>query len=179
MVLTSPVFKDQQLIPMGYTGEGEDISPPLEWSNIPENTREFVLVMEDLDAQSEEEHGQYFVHWLAYNISRNISSLPAGLLPNELRLRVPVSLEQGTNSFGKIGFRGPMPPAGDGVHHYVFTLFALNTEVGVRPGLTKTRLFKAIGDHIITSAKLTGIYERRTARKVSPAVADSLQASLD
>jgi Raf kinase inhibitor-like YbhB/YbcL family protein len=161
MTLTSPAFKNDQAIPIGYTGEGEDISPPLEWSNIPQNAREFVLILEDLDAISKEEHGGPFVHWMAYNISRNISSLPAGILQNELRLTLPVSLEQGTNSFGKVGYRGPMPPVADGPHHYVFNLLALDREVGVRPGLTRARLMKALDGHVIASAQLTGTYERR------------------
>ena len=106
MILTSPAFKNEQAIPIGYAGEGGDISPPLEWSHIPQNTREFVLIFEDLDARSPDHPGEPFVHWLAYNISRNVSLMPAGILPNELRLTIPVSLEQGTNSFGKIGYRG-------------------------------------------------------------------------
>jgi len=168
MILTSPAFKNMQPIPMGYTGEGEDISPPLEWSEIPANTKEFVLLLEDPDATSASKTGEPFVHWLAYNISRNISSLPAGLHPNELRLTLPVSLEQGTNSFGKVGYRGPMPPGGSGTHHYVFTLYALDSAVGVRPALTKEKLFKVIGNHVIAQAKLMGTYERRASMHAEP-----------
>jgi len=161
MILTSPVFQDHKHIPTRYTGEGEDVSPPLEWSEIPKNAREFVLICEDPDAPAQPGHPYPFVHWMTYNISPNVSSLPEGLPANELRLKLPVSLEQGTNSFGKVGYRGPMPPKGSGSHHYRFTLYALDAELGIRPALTKERLLKAMDGHVISTATLTGVYESK------------------
>lgn len=158
MILTSKAFHDQQPIPIRYTGKGQDVSPPLEWSDVPKNAKEFVLVCEDPDAPAVSHEDGTFVHWMAYNISANTSALPEGLPANELRVKVPVSLEQGSNSFGKVGYRGPNPPAGDHPHHYKFTLYALDAELGIRPAVTRERLLKAMQGHVISSASLVGTY---------------------
>ena len=167
MILTSPVFQNQKKIPRRYTGEGQDVSPPLEWSEVPKEAREFILICEDPDAPVHGGQNYPFIHWIAYNISPNVSSLPEGIPSNELRVHLPVSLEQGSNSFGKVGYQGPMPPVGSGAHHYRFTLYALNTVLGVRPALTKERLLKAMDGHVISTATLSGVYERKQMEKTA------------
>lgn len=160
--LSSQAFRDGEEIPKQFTGEGADRSPPLKWSGVPQETREFVLVCEDPDAPQDEP----FVHWLIYDISPSISSLPEGM-PAKERMELPVRADQGRNSFGNIGYGGPMPPEGHGRHRYFFRLYALNFELGVQPGATKEELLKALQPHIIDQAVLMGTYERKIAKKTA------------
>jgi Raf kinase inhibitor-like YbhB/YbcL family protein len=160
MILTSPAFMDQRPIPIAYTGESEDISPVLEWSGVPDKTRSFALICEDHDAFCPKEKGQFFVHWLAYEIPANIRSIPEAMPPGEFRINQPFKMEQGMNSFGKIGYRGPLPPRNSGAHHYVFTLYALDQKLNLQPGLSKSKLIEKVEGHIIATAQLTGTYAR-------------------
>jgi Raf kinase inhibitor-like YbhB/YbcL family protein len=159
--ISSPVFENGQEISKEFTGEGSDISPPLKWSQIPEGTKEFVLICDDPDAPSTP---QPFVHWLIYNISPSVTQLPKGIAPQS-RLDLPIRADQGVNSFGKIGYGGPMPPVGHGRHRYVFKLYALNTELGIAPGATKEKLLKAMNGHVLAEAQVIGIYERGDPKK--------------
>lgn len=156
MQLTSESFKNRQNIPRRYTGEGEDISPDLQWSNIPVGTRSFALICEDPDAPT----SSPFVHWVIYNLSPNTSFLPEGIDQQRTLSLAPIEADQGVNSFGKIGYGGPMPPVGHGVHHYYFKLFALNTDLGLKPGATKEEFLKAIEGHVLDEAVLIGQYRR-------------------
>jgi Raf kinase inhibitor-like YbhB/YbcL family protein len=158
--LTSDAFKNDGFIPADYSGEGRNISPPLRWSGVPEGTREFVLICEDPDAPQKDP----FVHWLIYNVSPNTTFLPEGVLP-EKTLGAPIRADQGKNSFGNYGYGGPLPPIGHGVHHYYFKLYALNAELGLKPGATKDELLDAIDGHILDGAQLMGKYIRETAEK--------------
>jgi Raf kinase inhibitor-like YbhB/YbcL family protein len=156
LVLTSPDFENRGEIPRRFTGEGENISPTLEWSGVPEGTREFVLICEDPDAPGPEP----FVHWMLYNISGNLTFLPPGI-SSEARLEAPIQADQGVNSAGEVGYTGPMPPKGTGVHHYIFKLYALEAEVGLRPGIEdKKELLDAIKGHIIGGTQFVGTYVR-------------------
>lgn len=159
MQLTSSVFKDQKEIPKRYTGEGQDVSLPLEWSGVPQKCREFVLICEDPDAPKRPEKDHPYVHWIIYNISPSVTSLPEGI-PSFSRIEVPVRADQGINSFGKIGYGGPMPPVGHGTHHYIFRLYALDTELALKPGANKQELLEAMQGHIITQTELVGTYKR-------------------
>jgi Raf kinase inhibitor-like YbhB/YbcL family protein len=159
MELTSKAFKDRSTIPARYTGEGQDVSPPLEWSGVPRGCKSFVLICEDPDAPKREGQDHPFTHWLIYNISGSVSALPEGL-DKRAELRAPVLADQGRNSFGKIGYGGPMPPPGHGTHRYAFTLYALDAAPMLRPGDDKASILKAIAPHVLASARLTGKYER-------------------
>jgi Raf kinase inhibitor-like YbhB/YbcL family protein len=164
MKLTSTRFHHGRSIPKPFTGEGADISPPLEWSEAPEGTRSFALICGDPDApvhRHEQDHP--FVHWLIYGISPATSALPEGLPPAE-SITTPISAQQGRNSFGSMGYRGPMPPLDHGPHRYVFTLYALDADLGLRGGATKRELLAAMRGHIIAIAGLKGIYERGALR---------------
>jgi Raf kinase inhibitor-like YbhB/YbcL family protein len=144
----SPAFAANGRIPRKHTGEGEDVSPALEWSALPDGTRELALICDDPDAPTPEP----WVHWVAYKIPANVSRLDEGAKGSWL---------EGRNDFGRIGYSGPMPPQGHGVHHYHFRLYALDVPVAGKTGLSKKQLLMATQGHIIGEGELVGAYERR------------------
>lgn len=157
--LSSPAFQSGKPIPKKYTGEGEDLSPPLEWSGLPEGTQELALICDDPDAPSPEP----WVHWVIYKIPLNVTKLPEGI-PSTPRLSDPPGAVQGKNSWtsGKtIGYRGPMPPPGHGRHRYYFRLYALDSKLEMEPGATKKQLLAAMQGHILGQGELVGVYERK------------------
>jgi Raf kinase inhibitor-like YbhB/YbcL family protein len=158
--LTSSAFSDGERIPKMYTGEGQDVSPPLAWSGLPEGTKELAIICEDPDAPTAEP----WVHWVIYKIPANIESLPEGL-PQPARLKNPPGAFQGLNSWAShskptYGYRGPFPPIGHGTHHYYFTICALDTKLIIEPGVSKKVLVDEIQDHILDTGVLTGLYSR-------------------
>jgi len=160
MQLTSTAFEEYHPIPQRYTGEGEDLSPELRWSDVPVGTRSFALVCEDPDAPKRQPNDPPFVHWLIYDLSPNTSLLPEGVPKQPHVSAMPIEAEQGTNSFGKVGYGGPMPPKGHGMHRYHFRLFALDRDLSLKPGATARDLSKAIQGHVLAEATLIGRYER-------------------
>jgi Raf kinase inhibitor-like YbhB/YbcL family protein len=148
LILTSPAFPAQSPIPRKYTGEGQDISPPLAWSGVPQDAKELALICEDPDAPPPTP----WVHWVAYGIPPTQQGLPEGAHEH---------LTQGQNDFHKTGYAGPMPPPGHGVHHYHFRLYALDAPLQAGPGLTKKQLQAAMRGHILAEGELIGTYERR------------------
>lgn len=162
MKLTSTAFAHGSKIPMEYTADGQDRSPPLSWSGAPEGTKSFALICEDPDAPSPRRPAPNpWVHWVIYNIPANRTELPAGL-PRDLDLPSVGGARQGKNSWpsGNIGYRGPAPPPGSGPHRYFFRLYALDTTLQLPAGATKDQLLKALQGHIIDQAEWMGIYER-------------------
>ena len=157
MKLTSPAFSDGNPIPAKYTGFGDDVSPPLFWSDLPRGTKELALICDDPDALRKDP----WVHWVLYKIPRDVQGLPEAV-PAEERLHAPPGAVQGTNSFETIGYRGPKPPAGK-LHHYVFTLYALDSKMRFEEegGLTKEVLLKTIAGHVLGKAELVGTYQRK------------------
>ena len=154
--LRSSAFESQQVIPRKYTGDGADVSPPLAWSSPPADTREFALIVDDPDAPT----ATPWVHWVIYRIPRTATGLPEHV-PPELRVAKPLGAAQGANSWPEgIGYRGPAPPQGHGVHHYHFRLYALDTALKCEPGLTKDELLVAIDGHVLAQATLVGAYQR-------------------
>ncbi len=147
LTVTSSAFGSGEKIPKKYSGEGEDISPPLSWSGAPEGTKEFAIICDDPDAPMAEP----FVHWVAYNISADRTSFEEGKSQGAT---------DGKNDFGKTGYGGPMPPPGHGVHHYHFKVYALDTNLGLEPGITKKELLDAMEGHILAEGELVGTYER-------------------
>ena len=154
--ITSPAFANNQPIPRKYTGEGEDVSVPLRWSGAPRETREFALICDDPDAPQLEP----WVHWLMYKMPGGTTELPEAV-PPERTLQAPPGAMQGINSFKKIGYGGPMPPKGHGVHHYHFKLYALNTSLTVQPGIDKKALLAAMKGAVIAEGEIVGTYERK------------------
>jgi len=156
--VTSTAFSHGELIPAKYTGEGEDVSPPLAFSGVPDGARELVLICDDPDAPTEEP----WVHWVLYKIPPDQGALPEGI-PKKARLKDPAGAFQGKNSWragDTIGYRGPMPPPGHGVHRYFFKVYALEAKLPVEPGLNKKVLLQEIDGHVIDEGELMGTYAR-------------------
>jgi len=156
MALTSSAFNDGQKMPKAHTGEGKDISPPLAWTGAPSQTRQFALICDDPDAPGPVSP---WVHWVIYAIGADVTALPEAI-PTVDRIADPPGAVQGNNSWGSLGYRGPLPPRGSGGHHYHFVLYALDTTLSLEPGATKADLKAAMAGHILAEAKLTGTYER-------------------
>ncbi len=146
--ITSSAFAPGSPIPTKYTGEGADVSPPLAWSAPPTGTVEITVMCDDPDAPRPEP----WVHWVAYGISGDAHGLAEG---------VASGLSQGKNSWGKLGYGGPMPPKGHGVHHYHFKVYALGARLDAKPGLTKDELLTRMQSHVLAEGDLVGTYERR------------------
>jgi len=155
ITITSSAFKHNEPIPRKYTGEGTDVSPPLAWSGIPDGARELALIMDDPDAPRAEP----WVHWVIYKLPPTLTGLPEGV-PKTPTLSEPAGATQGNNTWPKIGYNGPMPPPGHGVHHYHFKLYALDTTLDLQPGLDKKGLLAKMQGHILGEGELIGTYER-------------------
>lgn len=151
----SSAFDTHKPIPRKFTADGANISPTLRWSGAPAGTREFALIVDDPDAPQSEP----WVHWVIYRLAVYITSLPEGVTPSE-RVADPPGALQGRNSWGRIGYGGPEPPRGHGVHHYHFTLYALDTRLQLPPGARKEQLLAAMEGHILARGELIGTYER-------------------
>jgi Raf kinase inhibitor-like YbhB/YbcL family protein len=150
MVLKSGILKENEMIPIDYTCDGEDISPPLEWENIPNGTQSFCLIMDDPDAP-----GGTFYHWIIFNIPKNYSSLPENFPKiSEFDNRI----KQGKNDFGKVGYNGPCPPKGS-THHYRFTIYALDTILNLKSDVSVKELLKEIENNILGKGELICIYK--------------------
>lgn len=158
MKLTSPAFAEGAEIPIQYTGDGADRSPPLAWSDVPAATQSFALLCDDPDAPTAEP----WVHWILYRIPAETRDLTAGI-PQAARVALPAECLQGVNSWPdgqNLGYRGPAPPRGHGVHHYHFRLYALDSQLPEQTKLDKTRLLQLIDGHVLESAELVGTYQR-------------------
>lgn len=152
MQLTSDGIQQGGKIPAKYTGEGDDVSPQLSWSNAPDGAKSFVIVCHDPDAPLVTGGGTYgFVHWVLYNIPGDVTSLEEGVS----------GYTSGTNDFGKSGYGGPMPPNGHGVHNYYFWVLALSEDMKLEEGLTLWQLLAKIEPKLIGMNRLVGSYERK------------------
>ena len=148
--LHSPAFEDGAMIPKIYTCDGENISPPLEWSGVPEEAVSLALIHDDPDAPM-----GTWVHWVVYNLPANITALSERIPP---AAKLETGALQGKTDFGTIGYGGPCPPAG--THHYSFRLYALNASLPLEAGATRKQLLKAMEGHVLSEGRLTGLYKR-------------------
>ena len=156
MLLTSPAFKQNHQIPRRHTGDGDDISPALSWSEVPSAAKELALIVDDPDAPTTEP----WIHWVLYKIPPTVTDLPEHIRP-ALHVSNPGGALQGQNSWPKgIGYRGPAPPKGHGLHHYHFKLYAVAAPLDLKPGAEKSTLLAAMKDHILAEAELIGTYQR-------------------
>ncbi|MCD6301831.1 MAG: YbhB/YbcL family Raf kinase inhibitor-like protein [Staphylothermus sp.] len=155
--LVSPAFGNGDRIPVKYTCDGLDVSPPLRISNVPRNAVELVLLMYDVDAPS-----GIFYHWLLYAMPPDLSELPEGV-PQEEETDYGV---QGRNDFGRIGYNGPCPPHGGRDHRYYFVLLALNEESGLGPGASPQEVLDSVIDNVIAYGVLMGTYGRGGSRRI-------------
>jgi len=158
MNLTSPSFQHNQRIPSKFTGEGADVSPALTWEGAPLGVKSFALICDDPDAMSVA--GRVWDHWLIWNIPGTTTELPENVARTET---VPAlgGAKQGLNGWPRIGYNGPMPPPGHGVHHYHFKLYALDTVLTLPAKATKKQLLEAMKGHALAEAELVGTYERK------------------
>jgi Raf kinase inhibitor-like YbhB/YbcL family protein len=154
--ISSTAFQAGQPIPRKYAGEGDDVSPPLAWS-VPPGTKELALICDDPDAPRPEP----WVHWVLYGLPGDLSAIPENIPKAQRQLTAPIQAVQGVNDFGRIGYGGPMPPRGHGLHHYHFKLYALNTPLNFPPGATKARLLDAMKGKLMVEGRLIGTYERK------------------
>ncbi len=156
MKLYSPVFENTQTIPAIFTCDGENISPPLHWSDVPDATQSLALILEDPDAPS-----GVFTHWIIFDIPAIMQGLDrevpeGGHYGDQAR--------QGMNDFNNMGYGGPCPPQGE--HRYIFTLYALDTLLNLEEGITKETLLEAMEGHILEQAELTGLYAKHEENDV-------------
>ena len=157
MSLRSSAFKDNGPLPLAYTGYGDFKSPPLAWSNAPKGTREFVLTLEDPDVPLE----RFGVHWLLYDIPATATALPEMAADKATRDH-PAPIQgatRGLNAMKAKGYLPPRPFAGSGVHHYTFTLFAIDIDLTLPEGASKEELLTAIKGHVLAEAKLVALFD--------------------
>lgn len=144
MKITSSAFENNGIIPEKYSCHGENINPPLNFEEIPENAASLALIVDDPDAPSGD-----FVHWLVFNIDPAITEAEEGV-------KIPGAIE-GTNSSGSNNFIPPCPPAG--LHHYYFRLYALDTPLTLDNQAAKPDLLDAMEGNILAKAELIGLFQ--------------------
>jgi len=157
--VTSPAFQAGKPIPKkhAYEGEGQNVSPELSWSGVPEGTRELAFLCDDPDAP----RPKPWVHWVAYRIPAETKGFPEGVPGKPGPLSNPPGMLQGKNDWDQHGWGGPLPPPGHGVHHYHFQVFALDTHLQLMAGATKEQLLAAIEGHVLARGEVVGTYERK------------------
>lgn len=151
ITVTSPVFEEAGMIPSKYTGDGEDISPPLKWEGLPTGTKSIALICDDPDAPM-----KTWVHWVMWNIPPDVRQLPENVPP---QAELPNGSRQGITDFNRPGYGGPAPPRG--THRYYFKIYALDTTLDLANTSRKKDLLKAVEGHILGEGQLMGKYKRQ------------------
>ncbi len=151
--LYSPAFKEGETLPAKYTCDGEKLSPPLAWANVPPETANFALILEDLDAPK-----GVFTHWVLFNLPGNLRELPEGVPAGS---QLENGALQGGNDFSATGYGAPCPPRSGGPHRYIFTLYALDGPLALKAGASKQEALEAMVGHILAQGRLTGLYARQ------------------
>jgi len=154
LILTSSAFTEGGRIAARYGCDGSDISPPLQWTGVPENTRGLVLIVDDPDAPDPAAPKMTWVHWVLFNIPPGTRALAEGASPNHL----PGDTGEGLNDWHKTGYRGPCPPIGR--HRYFHKLYALDKVIDGLHRPTKAQVETAMAGHVIAEAVLMGTYEK-------------------
>ncbi|POX48796.1 YbhB/YbcL family Raf kinase inhibitor-like protein [Streptomyces sp. Ru71] len=145
--LRSSAFNDHAVIPRRYALEGENVSPPLDWSGVPDGTAELVLLCEDPDAPS-----GTFVHWVVVGVDPGSPGAETGSAP-------PGGTEL-VNGYGRPGWGGPHPPPGDDAHRYFFRLYALGEPCVLPDAPSAEQVHEAVEKHQLASGTLVGLYQR-------------------
>ena len=152
LIITSPSFAAGGSIPAKYSCEGANVSPALEWSGTPPAAKSLALICEDPDAPA-----GTWTHWVLFNLPASTTALPEKM---DTAPTLPSGAKQGTNDFQKTGYGGPCPPPGK-PHRYFFRLYALNTELALKPGATRKDLLRAMEHHVVAEGQLVGTYQRK------------------
>ena len=148
LTLTSSAFADNEFVPIQYTCDGENVSPPLQWSDVPEGAAEMVLLFEDLDGP-----GGSQVYWVVFGLDPASGGLEEG--------KVPTGAVGGKNDYGRTDWAGPCPPVGR-AHRFVFTLLALSEPSGLAEGASpRNDLPYALSGKVLAQAQLNGRYARK------------------
>lgn len=148
---TSSAFQEGELIPTQYTCDGADISPPLKWTAVPEETKSIALICDDPDAP----RGTW-VHWVLYNLPPETTELPEDMPTSEV---LDNGARHGVTDFGQFGYGGPCPPSS--THRYFFKLYALDTMIDISGEVTKETVESAMKGHILAEGQLMGKYARK------------------
>ncbi|MGB8252962.1 MAG: YbhB/YbcL family Raf kinase inhibitor-like protein [Anaerolineaceae bacterium] len=149
LIISSPNITDGGVMPSEFTCNGKDISPEIDWSGAPVNSKSYALVMVDPDAP-----GGTFTHWLVYDMPKSMILLPKRMTD---LAKIIGGTKQGTNDFGKIGYSGPCPPAGE-THSYIITIYALDANLDLDPAVNIIRLLDVMEPRILEQASMTVIY---------------------
>lgn len=149
--ITSSAFQDGGMIPAKYTCDGADVSPPLQWDNVPQGTKSIALICDDPDAPM-----GTWVHWVLFNLPADTRQLPEDVPPDKT---LSTGASQGTSDFGRIGYGGPCPPGG--THRYFFKIYALDSKLDLPAGARKDDLVEAMQGHSLGQGQLIGKYKRR------------------
>jgi hypothetical protein len=155
LAITSPSFDHMEGIPRRFTCEGEDVSPELRWSGVPEGTVALALVVDDPDAPDPKAPKMTWVHWVLYDLPADATGLPEAVAAAKL----PAGTRQGRNDWKRTGYGGPCPPIGR--HRYFFKLYALREKLGDLREPTKAALERAMEGKILAKAELVGTYQKR------------------
>jgi Raf kinase inhibitor-like YbhB/YbcL family protein len=153
LTLKSPDFDHKGEIPKVFTCDGDDTSPSLSWSGVPENAKSLVLIVDDPDAPDPAKPKMTWVHWVLYNIPPTVAELPRNVGSDKL----PAGTREGINDWKKTGYGGPCPPVGR--HRYFHKLYALDVELPDLHKPNKTKLEAAMEGHIVGQAELIGTYQ--------------------
>jgi len=151
MQVSSSAFAAGGSIPRRHAADGDDVSPVLSWKDPPAEAKAFAVICHDPDAPLITPGRYGFVHWVLYDIPGTVHALAEGT----------TEYTAGKNDYGKIGYGGPLPPPGHGVHHYFFWVFALDRELALPPGLTMWELLERIEPSVLAMNRYVGTYERR------------------
>ncbi len=154
LTIQSSAFNHNGAIPSRYTCDGENISPPLSWSGVPENAKSLVLIVDDPDAPDPKAPKTTWVHWVLYNVPPAAAGIPEAVAPDAL----PRGTQQGLNDWKRTDYGGPCPPIGR--HRYFHKLYALDAALSGLDQPTKAQLEKAMQGHILAQAELIGTYQR-------------------
>jgi len=149
--ISSPSFNNGELIPVKYTCDGANISPPLSWTAPPEKTKSFALIVDDPDAPIGD-----WVHWILFNIPSDSRELKE---ESSSKHNLPKGTIEGMNDFRKNNYGGPCPPSG--THRYFFKLYALDILLPLKESTTKKQLLDAMKGHILAEVTLIGKYKRQ------------------
>ena len=154
MQISSPAFDDNGSIPLLHTCDGQDVSPALNWSDVPPDAKSLVLIVDDPDAPDPAAPKMTWVHWVLYNLP--VSSV--GLQEGAMTMDLPAGTREGLNDWKRTGYGGPCPPVGR--HRYFHKLYALDTALPDLGNPTKARLEQAMTGHVIAEALVVGTYQR-------------------
>ncbi|WP_435106020.1 YbhB/YbcL family Raf kinase inhibitor-like protein [Arhodomonas sp. AD133] len=153
--LESPAFHHNDSIPMRYTGDGAEVSPPLAWHGVPAEAQSLALIVEDPDAPDPAAPRQAFVHWLVYNLPGGEGELPEGVTAAAL----PQGAAEGINDAHGVGYAAPLPAIGR--HRYFFRLYALAAPLAVEDTpLNRASLERAMSGLVLAQTELVGLYQR-------------------